>query len=390
MKYPILRFLCGSVRFSVHGPFPERFINLAMRENASLWDIERDEEGFSACVIASRYKLLRAAARKTKMKLRISSKQGLPFILLPYRNRVGFVLGFIFFCLTVWTMSNFIWIIEYPDVSDELDAKIKAAAFDSGIYPGRLRSSLDSQALATLLELNVSELSWSAVNIFGSRVSIDIREYENFPEKIALDEPCNLVASKGGVVVDVNIKRGFAEVKKGDVVAPGDLLVSGVVDDAMGSVTLTHALGTVTARTDYRFTETVSFVQTEPLTTGRVITIRRLTFLGLEMPLYFGKEPTGEFIKTRTESPVKIGSCELPVSYIEERWIETEEMTHIISERDAEMRATAEIESRISELGDIEVISRSDYIETSADGVTVTVDFTVYQDIAMEELILFD
>ncbi len=390
MKYPLLRFLCGSVRFSVHGPFPERFINLAMRENASLWDIKREEDGFSACVIAKRYRLLRSAARKSKMSMRLSSKCGLPFLLLPYRKRVGFVLGFIFFCLTVWTMSNFIWIIEYPEVNDELDAKIRAAAFDAGIYPGRLRSSLDSQALATLLELNVSELSWSAVNIFGSHVSIDIREYESLPERVSLDEPCNLVASRGGVIVDVNVTRGFSEIKKGDVVAPGDLLVSGVVDDAMGSVSLIHAMGTVTARTDYRFTETVSFEQTEPLTTGRVLTIRRLTFLGLELPLYIGKTPEGEFIKSRTESPLKIGTHELPISYIEERWIETEEMTHIISARDAEMRAMSQIESRIGELGDIEVLSRSDYIETSSDGVTVTVDFTVYQNIAVEDFILFD
>ncbi len=390
MKYPILRFLCGSVRFSVRGPFPERFINLAMRCNASLWDIKRDEEGLSACVIANRYKLLKSAAGKTKMKMRLTSKRGLPFILLPYRRRAGFVLGFVFFCLTLWTMSNFIWIVEFPDAGEELSPRIEAAAYEAGIYPGRLRSSMDSQSLATLLELNVSELSWAAVNIFGSRVSIDIREYERYPEKPSLDEPCNLVASKGGVIVEISPAHGFVEVQKGDVVATGDLLVSGVVDDAMGNVSLIHATGKVIARTDYRFTETVPLLQTEPLTTGRVVTIRRLTFLGLEMPLFIGREPEGDFIKTRTESPLRIASCELPVRYIEEHWTEVSDMTHIISERDAVNRAFERIDERISELGDAEVISRTEYIETDINSVTVTVDFTVHQNIAVEENILFD
>lgn len=390
MKYPLLRFLCGSVRFSAHGQFPERFINLAMRNNAALWDIKRDDEGFSACVIANRYKLLRPVARKTRMNMRIESKGGLPFKLLPYRHRVGFVLGFVFFCLTIWTLSNFVWIVEYPDVDDELNTKIVSAADSIGIAPGTLRSSLDGESLSTLLELNVSELSWASVNIFGSKLSIDIRRYETFPEKSDIETPCNLVASKGGVIVDVNSYGGTAEVKKGDIVAAGDLLISGVVEDAMGSVSLVHATGTVTARTDYRFTESVSFEQTEPLTTGRCITVRRLTVFGIELPLYIGKEPTGNFVKTRDKSSLKIGSFELPVSYIEEKWIETAETTHYITERDAVNRALAQIEERINALGNIELISKTEYIETDKNGVTVTVDFTVYQDIAVEEIILIE
>ncbi len=390
MKYSLLRFFCGSVRFSAKGQFPERFINLAMRSNASLWDIKRGEDDFSACVIAKRYRLLRSVARKTHTEIRITSKHGLPFMLLPYRHRVGFVLGFIFFCLTLWTMSNFIWIIEYPDAEDELGNKIISVSDSIGIRPGRLRSTIDGEALSNLLELNISELSWAAVNIYGSRVTVDVRQYESLPEKIDLDQPCNLVASKGGVITEVSSFSGFAEVKEGDVVAPGDLLISGVVDDAMGSVSLVHAMGTVTARTDYRFTERVTFEQTEPLTTGRCITIRRLTFFGLEIPLYIGKEPDGDFIKTSTESSLKLGSYDIPVSYIEEKWIETAEMTHYISERDAINRAYERIEERIRELGEVEVVSRTEYVETDKNGVTITVDFTVYQNIAIEENILFD
>ncbi len=390
MKYTLLRFLCGSVRFSAQGPFPERFINLAMRSNAALWDIKCDEDGFTASVVANRYKLLRSAARKTHMNIRLLSKHGLPFALLPYRHRVGFALGFICFCLTIWTMSNFIWIVEFPEADEELTAKLQSASYEAGIHPGRLRSSLDGEALSNLLEANVSELSWASVNIFGSRLFVDIREYEDFPEKPALDKPCNLVASKGGVVVDINPQRGFVEVQKGDVVAPGDLLISGVVDDAMGSVSLVHAMGTVTARTDYRFTETVPFEQTEPLTTGRSLTVRRLILFGIELPLYIGHEPEGQFVKSRTQSSLKIGSRELPVTYVEEYWVETAEMTHIISERDAVSRALENIDKRIKELGDIEIISRTENVERSKTSVTVTVDFTVHQNIAVEEIILFD
>lgn len=390
MKNPILRFLCGSVRFSAKGQFPERFINLAMRNNASLWEINRSEDGFSACVIAGHYKRLRYVARKTHTKMRLVSKRGLPFSLLPYRQRVGFVLGFISFCLTLFTMSNFIWIIEYPAVDDDLSNKIFSVSDSIGLTTGRLRSTMDTEALSTLLELNIGELSWAAVNVYGSRVTVDVRQYEMLPEKIGIDEPCNLVASNGGVVVEVVSYSGSAEVQNGDVVAPGDLLISGVVDDATGSVSIVHAMGNVTARTDYRFTETVSFEQTEPLTTGRCITVRRLTFFGLEIPLYIGKTPKGDFIKSSSEASLKIGSLEIPISYIEEKWIETAEMTHYISERDAISRAREQIEKRILELGKIEIISRSEQIETDKSSVTVTVDFSVYQDIAVEESILLD
>ncbi len=390
MKYTILKHLCGSVRFTAAGEFPERFINLAMRSNAFLWDIKRNEEGFSACVIAKRYKLLKSAARKTRTKIRICSKRGLPFRLLPYRHRVGFVLGFIFFCLSIWTLSNYIWIIDLPETDEQLSNKIISVSDSIGIRPGTLRSSLDGDALSALLEMDIDDLSWASVNIFGSKLSIEIREYEKFVSYSDMDTPCNLVAKKGGIIVDVRSFGGYAEVKKGDVVAAGDLLVSGVIENANGSVSLVHSQGSVIAQTDYRFVQKIFFEQTEPLTTGRCINIRRLTFLGLEIPLYIGKEPEGEFIKTREESSLKVGKYNLPISIIHEKWVETAEMTHMISERDAINRGLTQIDKRISELGDVEVISRSEYIETDKSGVTITVDFTVHQDIAVAENILFD
>ena len=88
----------GFCEFRADGVFPERFLNLCSGAGMGLWQIERTKTGIKAHIIASRYKKLRPLAKKCSLRLHVEKKHGLPFTLIPYRKRSGFVLGLFLFC----------------------------------------------------------------------------------------------------------------------------------------------------------------------------------------------------------------------------------------------------------------------------------------------------
>lgn len=384
LKLSFTQWLFGVCRFSAEGDFPERFLNLASRADLGLWNIRRSDGSVSACVIAARYKKLRPYARKCGLRLRVRWKEGLPFLLMPYRKRVGMVLGFAFFCVLLWFLSLFVWFIDMPEVSPEVAPKLEQAVYDCGLRTGVRRSQVSGEMIGQELMLAVDELSWAGVSVNGSHVVVDVRELERLAEKVDIAKPCNVVASEGGVVMSVVAEEGDAAVARGQTVAAGDLLLSGVVELADGSVRLVHARGEVTARVGYQLCAEVPFEQQTPERTGRVVTIRRVMLLGMELPLSASRKPEGLFERECSEWQLRAGKTAFPLSVRTEKWFEQKQSTRILTAEEAAEQAGEELDGMIEKLGAIEILSVSRNTEIDETCARVSANITAVVSIGRE------
>ncbi|MBQ9993161.1 MAG: sporulation protein YqfD [Clostridia bacterium] len=380
----------GSCKFAAVGDFPERFLNLCSRAEMGLWDIKRTEDGLTARIIASKYRRLRPMAKKCGLRLSVKERKGLPFRMMPYRKRAGMPLGFILFWGIIWLMSLFVWFIDMPQVSPEVQPKLQEALEQSGVVTGALRSRLDGNMLSTELEMKVNELSWAGVSIIGSRVIVDVRELEKIAPPIDSSQACNIVASKGGVIISAQALEGVVEIEVGQAVAKGDLLIGGVVELAGGSIEMVHSRGEVWAKTDYELQSTVSLHHREAERTGRCITIRRLMALGVEIPLHIGKLPEGDFERENESWQLSLGSADLPLIVRTERWYERKTVNREIDHDEAERLAREDIERQIEQLGEVEILSREEEISYYDDSVVISVSLSAKEEIGVKELILFE
>jgi hypothetical protein len=64
-----------------------------------------------------------------------------------------------------------------------------------------------------------------------------------------VDEPCDVVADKDGIIESIQIKAGLGMKKAGDTVVQGDILVTGTMVSALDEVRQVHAMADVTLRT---------------------------------------------------------------------------------------------------------------------------------------------
>ena len=108
-----LNYIIGYVNIKVEGYFLERFINICISKKILLWNIKRKKASLLyANISVSDYKKLKEIARKTKTRVKIESKKGIPFILHRYRKRKIFVVLLAIVIVGLVATSNFIWNIE--------------------------------------------------------------------------------------------------------------------------------------------------------------------------------------------------------------------------------------------------------------------------------------
>ena len=71
------------------------------------------------------------------------------------------------------------------------------------------------------------------------------------------DEYCNIVSDKNGVITKINAQSGTANVKVGDTISEGDILINGWMEGKYTGVRYVHAKGEIEARVWYTKNKTI-------------------------------------------------------------------------------------------------------------------------------------
>lgn len=251
-------FFCGEILVRATGNV-EAFLSAAAHDGLFLRLPQRNED-LSLCFFASPrlYRKLRFPARRTGVRLHLLRKRGLPFILRPYRYRIGLWLGFIFLLCLLILSSAFIWTVEIGGVCPKTAAAIRETLADHGLRPASLKNRIDAEHLRRILLIEIDSLDWAAVNLYGSRAIVAATEAVPLPETEydAINHPSDLVAGKDGYILDTRIHQGEQLVFPGAAVCEGEIIASHMVHGTIpgskelsGVLHYVHAHGTVFART---------------------------------------------------------------------------------------------------------------------------------------------
>ncbi|WP_160667366.1 sporulation protein YqfD [Colidextribacter sp. OB.20] len=253
----LMNFIRGMVCVRLTGLFPERLINLCAQEVIDFWAIEwLDEHTVRFTTRRHTLGLLEELALRAGCEVVRESSRGLPDFLGRFRTRYAFLAGLIFALCAVSLLSRFVLTVEVTGNENVPTAVILSQLRQLGVRPGAYGPALPCKQLAQEALLQLKDLSWMAINLHGTRVEVIVREVIKQPERIDESGYYDVVAQADGVVTHLEPERGEALVQEGDVVAKGDVLISGTVSmepplysDSPVVQYQTHARGRVWART---------------------------------------------------------------------------------------------------------------------------------------------
>ncbi len=386
MLIAFLRYLLGYVRFSIKGEFPERLFTQLSVKNVSVWDMRRDGKTLTACMRTTDYMNIRSLKGKNRVTTKVISRHGFPFWLKKYRYRIGFAIGFALFFITLAYLSSFVWNIEINGNQRLNTTEILSVCSELGLSEGVPIASVDQQQLPALLALKIDGIAWVSVNIEGVKVTVNI--VESIQTEKQDNAPCNLVASRDGIITKIEVTNGTTVVVLGQTVQKGDLLVSGITEYKDGSSSVGSATGEIYAKTERTLTVFAPFEVTETVALGNSKKRRVLNFFGLNIPLYLGSLK-GEFsVTTNTKKYCKNGMY-LPVSLTTAEFTPTADVsryreydeTLLFAEN---LLASAENE----ELQFAEIMSKDVTTEVTADGIILTANYLCRENIANKDLLL--
>ena len=240
----LISYILGYVNISVEGYFIERFMNICISKKILLWNIKREKSTFlHANVSIKNFKRLKEIARKTKCKISIKEKKGLPFILNKHRKRKIFLILLIVFFITLFTLSNFIWNIEVEESQNLSKTEIIKILEENGLTTGMLKNKVNAQKIINSIRLNRDDIAWVGIGITGTNAIVKIVEADLKPEIIDESDYCNIVSEREGLIVKVTAQNGTPLVKKDDVVKKGSILIGGYIEGKYNGTLYVHIEG---------------------------------------------------------------------------------------------------------------------------------------------------
>lgn len=382
----LVRFFFGYIRVVIAGDYPERFLNLCASNGIAMWNVRRRSDTIECYMFARDYRHLRRFRQRCGVRLKLKRRRGAPFIVHRYRKRKGLAVGFVLFIAFLTTMPRYVWSVNVSGNENVDSATIIAAAKEAGIHNGVRVSDIDTDNLRPKMLVELPELSWAAINIEGSTVTIDVREQLN-PKRIDDKSPCNLVATQDGIITAVYVKKGNAAVKVGDAVRKGDLLALGTVEYGDLSTVMCHAMGEVYAETNREITVTSPLTVERLIPTGKVKTKHVMQIFGMYIPLYLGSEQYNYTCKAQ-EYFVKSGDAVLPLSIISAEFTEVEKTKVKISVDEAKQTAQEELKRIEKEqLSGIKIKDRKIKFSQKDGKIILTASYICDENIATEAAI---
>ena len=389
----LLNYILGYVNIRVEGFFIERFINICISKKILLWNMKREKSTILYANIGIQdYKKLKNIAKKTKTRINIQSKKGMPFLLHRYRKRKIFVglLAIIFIAL--FMMSKFIWNIEIKGNTRISKTEIMEELNKNGLKIGTYKRKLNANSVINKVRLDRGDIAWIGIDIEGTNAIVEIKETSEAPELIDENEYCNIVSNKEGMITKINVQNGTAVVTEGDIVKEGDTLVLGYLEGKYTGIRYVHAKADIEAKIWYSKKEKVFLKQQIQVPTGATEQKYTLNINNFKINFYKTLSKFENYDTINENKKLMLFSnFYLPIELIkktnceykyEEKIYTEEELTQITQEK-----IEKELEKEIVQTENI--INKQTNIYPNEDYIEVEVIYEVLENIGSKDKIIF-
>lgn len=283
----ILNYLFGYLNITVEGFFIERFINICKNKGIFLWNLKKKNSSMLNTNISIKdFRDIKGICKKTKCRIKINKKKGLPFIFNRYKKRKIFVILLILIILIIGISSMYIWNIEITGIEsinkDELLQQLK----ESGLDVGKFKNKVDKKSIINNIQLKRKDISWIEINLKGTNAVVSVVEAEKKPDIIEDDKYCDIVSNKRGIIEKVTAENGTVLVKKGDIVEVGTKLIGGYMEGKYTDIRYVHSKGEVKAKVWYTKRVKSKFTREEIKGTGKEEKRYSIKFNNFKINLY--------------------------------------------------------------------------------------------------------
>jgi len=378
----IYRFFCGILELEFWGIYPEKLLNICAKNRITVWNTRFKGQKIRLFITVKDFKRLPKILKKSGIRVHILSKSGFPFFIKRYNKRFGIFVGLVLFFFVIYFMSGFIWSIDVVGNKTVDKAEILNACEELGIKTGVRKNTVDTKNTVQELLIKTDRLAWASFNIEGCRLTVNVSETSQKTEDNSV--ATNLKATVDGIIKKIDVTSGNCVVSVGDVVKKGDVLVSGIIENANGTK-FVHSIGSILAETEQIITISKPFTQEIEYPIGKAKKKSVLEIFTIKIPVYIGKEKGDYLTETKVQN-LKLFSQSLPISLYTKKFIFVKKQSVSFGREELCDMLNEELLLKSEKEG---FTVKSKEITENKDGVTLNAIINATKDITYSENIIF-
>lgn len=389
----IFSYILGYLKVSIEGYYIEKFINICKSRKITIWNLNRKANiELDLNIRIKEFKEMCKVAKKTGCKVKIKNKKGVPFLIHKYKKRRIFIILLLIVLILIGISSMFVWNVDITEENNQNLENIKNDIEEAGLKTGTLKSNVNSKEIINKIRLKRNDVAWMGIELKGTNAVVKIVKASSKPNIIDENEYCNIVANKSGIITKINAQNGTANVKVGDTIKEGEILINGWMEGKYTGVRYVHAKGEIEAKVWYTESKKIPYILTQTRQTGNIENkyIIKINNFEINFSKKYSKFKIYDTIET--DSKFKIFSnFYLPISLKKIEYKEKEEYTKKNSLEEAKNLGIEELQEKIEkQIPDKEkIVNKNINTYEKEDGVEVYVTYEVLENIGTNEKIVF-
>lgn len=386
-------YILGYLRISIEGYYIERFINICKKRNITIWNLKRNKNTMLFFnVRIKEFKEVCKIVKQLNCKLKIRSKKGLPFLMYKYKKRKAFAILLIIVVFIIGLSSMYVWNVDIIEENNQELPNIRQDIEEAGIKLGTLKSKINSKEIINKIRLKRNDVAWMGIEKKGTNIIVKLVKADQKPEIVDTNEYCNIVSDKTGVITKINAQNGTANVKVGDTINKGDILINGWMEGKYTGIRYVHAKGEIEAKVWYTKNKKIPYILTQTRETGNQENKYSLKINNFEIN-FLKKYSKFEIYDTiETDSKFRIFSdFYLPISVVKTTFKEKENYTQKYTLEEAKTLGIEELQEELKkEIKDEKkIVNKNINTYEKEDGVEIYVTYEVLENIGTNEKIVF-
>lgn len=389
----LINFIIGYVRVAVEGYYIERFINICKNEKIAVWNLKRNNDVKLFLNVGLKdYRRILKVAKKTKCKVKIQRKRGVPFVLNRYKKRKIFGILLMLLIATTIFSSNFIWNIEVRVENDEKVDDIVQDLEEMGLKTGEWKNKVNIKDVISKVRLKRQDIAWMGIELKGTNAIVKIAKAKEKPQILDENEYCNIVSDKTGVITKISAQNGTAVVKVGDTITKGTPLINGWLEGKYTGLRYVHAKGEIEAKVWHTRSTKVEYNQVIKEGTGNEENKYSIKFNNFKINLQKKLSKFEIYDTITSENKLKIFSdFYLPIAIEKTTYKEQKEKNITYTPEEAKNIGIVQLQKELDEKIENKenIVNKNINFYERPEAVEVYVTYEVLENVGTEEKIVF-
>ena len=215
------------VVYEVKGLNLDALINVAKKRGVDLYDVKKiSNKRLIVSVSFAKSEIFFAIAKELCYNIKKLREKGKGYPLLALGRSFGLIIGAVLFCCLIFFANDLLFAFDFCGSGSVYKKQVKQYLSDNGVKEMARFSSMDLKRLEDGILADNKNLSFVSLVKRGNTLVIELVVAEEEVQKLN-GNVYQMTADEDGVIEEIKVYRGTAQVDVGDKVYAGDVLVDG-------------------------------------------------------------------------------------------------------------------------------------------------------------------